>query len=446
MRNDFQKHKKSDKVKWIFTFVGFLIVFVMLVGMGLQLFGQGSVKPSVWFKKTDNEQVTTNNEAKDGAIISNGNSDCMQVVSSKIAYSDYEENGISQQADTAYTLSATIKPNAAVNKTVKWSVAWQNDNSEWANNKNVADYLTISADVTLSGENVTVTCMKDFGEVIEITAFSAEDETKKAVCTVDYRKRIIDVSYAFQYEGNSMDNVIADSDGVYRLDYKNEVKSYTVVPTPVYSAYTIDVGYSRVITGRFTDTFGFGQDVSLNSISLLAGLNAPYKEPELTGKALDYVNEVQSLASQSGISWQMFQSWLGWRDNDYNALSDIEKNHSRVKNARKSCTDCMSVLGGASLNSDNFYNKVFPEFKRIFNSYVAPTYNYTFMNGIEFSSVDTFFQNCINCNNANKGIVEYEISYTVDELIYKTKISLGYTTSTVGAVRGIEIDNGNLVI
>ncbi len=439
MKNYLQKHKKSDKVKWIFTFVGFLIILVMLVGMGLQLFGQNNLKPSEWFNKPNSEQASTNNGAKDGAIVNNGNSDCMQVASSKIAYADYEKNGISQQADTAYTLSATIKPNAAVDKTIKWSVAWQNGNSEWANDKNVTDYLTINTDTTQSGENITVTCLKDFGEVIEITACSSEDETKKAVCTVDYRKRIKSVNYAFQYDGNSMNNVIADSDGVYRLDYKNEPKSYTVVPTPVYSAYTIDCTYTSSIVGNFTDTFGYGNGISLNSISLLAGLNAPKKENELSERALSFIRQTRDI-----YLFQNVPLMISGSKKIYDSLSETEKAHSKVANAFKALKLCMDAFDNGGYSG--LTSEVISEKNSIIDNYVAPVFYHTFMNNIEISSVDTFLQNCINCNNENKGIVEYEISYTTDDLTYQTKISLGFTTNTVGAVRGIEIDNGNLVI
>ncbi len=57
--NELRRHKKSDKIKWVFTGVAFLLVFVMLVGMCLQLFGTGKIKPSEWFKKDETEQTTS---------------------------------------------------------------------------------------------------------------------------------------------------------------------------------------------------------------------------------------------------------------------------------------------------------------------------------------------------------------------------------------------------
>lgn len=56
-RNELQRHKRSDKIKWAFTGIAFVLLFVMVVGLCLQLFGTGKVKPSEWFKKEDNEQT-----------------------------------------------------------------------------------------------------------------------------------------------------------------------------------------------------------------------------------------------------------------------------------------------------------------------------------------------------------------------------------------------------
>ena len=56
MNKNLNKHIKSDKAKWIITSIVLVLVIVMLVGMCLQLFGQGKAKPSEWFNKTDELQ------------------------------------------------------------------------------------------------------------------------------------------------------------------------------------------------------------------------------------------------------------------------------------------------------------------------------------------------------------------------------------------------------
>ncbi|MDE6472076.1 MAG: InlB B-repeat-containing protein [Clostridia bacterium] len=58
---ELKRHKKSDKIKWIFTSITFLLISVMLVGFGLQLFGTGKLKPSEWFTKSNTEEVMSGN-------------------------------------------------------------------------------------------------------------------------------------------------------------------------------------------------------------------------------------------------------------------------------------------------------------------------------------------------------------------------------------------------
>ncbi len=48
---------------------------------------------------------------------------------------EYEAYGVSAQAETAYTLTATITPSDAANKAVDWTIAFKNASSEWATEK-----------------------------------------------------------------------------------------------------------------------------------------------------------------------------------------------------------------------------------------------------------------------------------------------------------------------
>ncbi len=55
---DLNRHKKSDKIKWIITSIAFVLVFVFLAGLCMQLFAKDEkYKPSEWFKKPDTEQT-----------------------------------------------------------------------------------------------------------------------------------------------------------------------------------------------------------------------------------------------------------------------------------------------------------------------------------------------------------------------------------------------------
>lgn len=58
---ELKRHKKSDKIKWTITGIAFLLIAVMLVGFGLQLFGTGKQKPSEWFTKSNTEETASGN-------------------------------------------------------------------------------------------------------------------------------------------------------------------------------------------------------------------------------------------------------------------------------------------------------------------------------------------------------------------------------------------------
>lgn len=42
-------HMKRDKVKWVFTSIAGVLLFLFVIGLSLQVFGEGKVKPSEWF-------------------------------------------------------------------------------------------------------------------------------------------------------------------------------------------------------------------------------------------------------------------------------------------------------------------------------------------------------------------------------------------------------------
>ena len=120
-----------------------------------------------------------------GEIDGNG----ISLMSAKIALEDYEEYGISELAESAYTLTAEIIPSTAVNQAVDWSCAWKNAGSAWATGKTVTDYVTVTptADGALTAN---VECKQAFGESITIKVTSRDNTSASASCTIEYAQRI----------------------------------------------------------------------------------------------------------------------------------------------------------------------------------------------------------------------------------------------------------------
>ena len=77
-KNELQRHKKSDKIKWTLTAITFILFAVLLAGVCLQVFGNGKANPSEWFKtKTESKNfcesipIATSNLKKSASSNSN---------------------------------------------------------------------------------------------------------------------------------------------------------------------------------------------------------------------------------------------------------------------------------------------------------------------------------------------------------------------------------------
>lgn len=156
----------------------------------------------------------------------------------KLASSEYEAYGVSAQAESAYTLTATITPSDAANKAVDWTIAFKNASSEWASGKTVTEYATVtpSADGALTAvvENVAA-----FGEQIVVKATSRDNAEAYATCTVEYLQRT--TGYTFNLDGKALSENGAEN--LVQLDFM-ESKS---------AAVQISVNKSTVYTRANTD-------------------------------------------------------------------------------------------------------------------------------------------------------------------------------------------------
>ncbi|MBO5713935.1 MAG: hypothetical protein J6R83_00725 [Clostridia bacterium] len=91
-------------------------------------------------------------------------------------------------------LNAIVTPDNVVDKTVDWTVAWSNPDTEWATGKTVTDYVTVTPteDGSLSAY---VKCLQPFGTPIFVTVTSRVNAEKSATCQVDYMKRAESLKY-----------------------------------------------------------------------------------------------------------------------------------------------------------------------------------------------------------------------------------------------------------
>ena len=187
------------------VWTGILAVLLVLVIAGAAaLVGVLSDGFKNWDKfKPDEEQTQ-----EGGAIITEGESNGIKLMSAKISPENYDEYGISPMADTAYQLTATLTPENATNKAVDWTIAWNGGrgqggggssglrSSEWADGKTVTDYVTVTP--TSDGAlTANVECLQAFGAQVKITVTSRDNTSVKATATVDYTEKLSSVKATF---------------------------------------------------------------------------------------------------------------------------------------------------------------------------------------------------------------------------------------------------------
>lgn len=258
-------YKGSSSKIW----TGILAVLLVLVIAGAAaLVGVLSDGFKNWDKfKPDEEQTQ-----EGGAVITEGESHGMKLMSTRIAPEDYDEYGISPMAETAYLLTATITPENATNKAVDWTIAFVNAESEWATGKTVTDYVTVTptADGALTAN---VECLQAFGEQVRVTVTSRDNTSVKANATVDYTEKLSAVKATFGSTvlSNGMTksfNLSASGQPAeaWKFDYTTSV--YTIADE--YTT-TVTISFSPIVT---TLESAVGADFTWTSEDITSGMPA----------------------------------------------------------------------------------------------------------------------------------------------------------------------------
>lgn len=136
--------------------------------------------PTKWGEQVEEVQP---DEIFSGAMIVDevGGNQAIRLTSNTLLPAQYAEYGVDEQAVTAYTITAEIQPETAL-QMITYTAHFANPSSEWANGKDINDYITI----TQSDMQLTVSCQQAFGEQIVIDIECAYDNSISSSVYCDY--------------------------------------------------------------------------------------------------------------------------------------------------------------------------------------------------------------------------------------------------------------------
>ena len=105
MDNKFENHVKSDKVKWVVVFLAIILLAVSLLSVSTDGFKAFKRDKS----PVDSTEVPVEDEGG-GSVLTEGTSSGIKLAGAKLTSEKYESNGVSEQANSVYTLTTTVTP------------------------------------------------------------------------------------------------------------------------------------------------------------------------------------------------------------------------------------------------------------------------------------------------------------------------------------------------
>lgn len=392
MKNELQQHKKSDKVKWIFTGIAFIFVFIILAGLILQAFGTDKTKPSEWFKQEqeENENVILTDVHNDmGAMYVDKNDsfvsayalsdNCSHIGVDSSYYVPYTiTNAVSallnQQGDANFSRESTSDALVVkfVNAETEESVITMNG-VNWARykatcKKYVRDVSSLQPNAT-KAENYTVycvdICIHDFRVQIEETGivfqnfdltslkFESSYWQKKPTCTYysdgDYLR--------YRIYTTSSTNPLTKGGYTFKVSVGN------IPPDPVKEGYTFAGWYlDEACTIPFTGTT-VTEDITLyagwqiNTYTLTLNGNGGEVNPAtVTGE----YNTVPTIPKPVRTGY-IFMGWKTESGKTYNVSSALTQDLTLVAQWQASiCTLTLNANGGeiAETSVSGEYNTV----------------------------------------------------------------------------------------
>lgn len=267
--NNQQKYKKSKVLNGILG--GFL---ALVIAGGVAAVGVFSNGFKDWnkFKKdnTKQEQPMTPPEDSGGSDITAEASNGIRLMSMKLAPVQYAAYGVAANAESAYTVTATVYPEDAANKLLDWTVSFKNASSTWASGKKVTDYVTVtpSSDGALTA---VVQNIAAFGEQVVVKVTSRDNTSAYATLNVEYLQRT--TGYTLSLDGktyattgtkanaakptfaasqSAAAKVTVNKSSVYTRANTDKAEYFTIKPTAAFKTAITNAGLSATALKEYS--------------------------------------------------------------------------------------------------------------------------------------------------------------------------------------------------
>lgn len=269
MSNNQQKHKKSKVLNGI---LGGILALVIAGGVAAVGVFSNGFKDWNKFKKDDTkqEQPMPPSEDSGGSDITAEASNGIRLMSMKLAPMQYAAYGVAANAESAYTVTATVYPEDAANKLLDWTVSFKNASSTWASGKKVTDYVTVtpSSDGALTA---VVQNIAAFGEQVVVKVTSRDNTSAYATLNVEYLQRT--TGYTLSLDGktyattgtkanaakptfaasqSAAAKVTVNKSSVYTRANTDKAEYFTIKPTAAFKTAITNAGLSATALKEYS--------------------------------------------------------------------------------------------------------------------------------------------------------------------------------------------------
>lgn len=269
MSNNQQKYKKSKVLNGIF---GGILALVIASGVAAVGVLSNGFKDWNKFKKDDTkqEQPMSPSEDSGGSDITAEASNGIRLMSMKLAPMQYAAYGVAANAESAYTVTATVYPEDAANKLLDWTVSFKNASSTWASGKKVTDYVTVtpSSDGAMTA---VVQNIEAFGEQVVVKVTSRDNTSAYATLNVEYLQRT--TGYTLSLDGktyattgtkanaakptfaasqSAAAKVTVNKSSVYTRANTDKAEYFTIKPTAAFKTAITNAGLSATALKEYS--------------------------------------------------------------------------------------------------------------------------------------------------------------------------------------------------